>query len=165
MQANQKQRRQQANQLLRLHKMRVKACETRYHVAKNKRDEAAEDVRQRQASITRLKNEHSDLFCYLDDVAVVESPIKVERMHIRRYWLEYDLEKDEYYLELDIQALNEADEDVAKAKGEWLRARYRESGAEKMLKETQREIALVEEQSQELENEESRSAFALGDIL
>jgi hypothetical protein len=165
MRANQKQRRQQANQLLRLHKMRVRACEARYHEEKNKRDEAAEDVRQRQASITRLKNQHSDLFSYLDDVAVVESPLKVERMHTRRYWLEYDLEKDEYYLELDIQALNEADEEVAKAKGEWLRARYRESGAENMLKDTQKEIALAEEQGQELESEESRSESVLGGIL
>ena len=165
MQANQKQRRQQANQLLRLHQMRVKACESRYYEVQKTRDEAAEDVRQRQASITRLKNQHSDLFSYLDDIAVVESPVKVERMHTRRYWLEYDLGKDEYYLELDIEALNEADEEVAKAKGEWLRARYRESGAEKMLKETQRGIAVVEEQSQELENEESRSAFPFGGVL
>jgi len=164
MQANQK-RRQQINKLLRLHQMRVKACESRYYAAQKKRNEAAEDVRQRQASITRLKNQHSDLFSYLDDVAVVESPVKVERMHTRRYWLEYDLEKDEYYLELDIQALNEANEEVSKAKGEWLRARYRESGAENMLKDTQKEIALAEEQSQELESEESRSAFALGSVL
>ncbi len=165
MQANQKQRRQQINQLLRLHQMRVQACELRYREAQKKRDEAAEDVRQRQASIDRLKNQHSDLFHYLDDISVVESSIKVERMHTRRYWLEYDLEKDEYYLELDIQALNEADEDVAKAKGEWLRARYRESGVENMLQDIQRETALAEEQIQELENEESYSAFALEGVL
>ena len=165
MQARQKQRKQQLNQMLRLHQMRVRAAESRYHETRKKRDEAAEDVHQRQTTITQLRDQHSDLFRYLEDVAVVESPIKVERVHTRRYWLEYDLEKEEYYLVLDIEALEEADKEVAKAKSEWMRTRFRESGTENMLKDTQREINLSEEQNQELESEESRAALVSGGTL
>jgi hypothetical protein len=165
MQARQKHRKQQLNQLLRLHQRRVRAAESRYHEARKKRDEAAEDVQQRQGSIAQLKDQHSDLFHYLGDVAVVESPIKVERAHTRRYWLEYDLEKEEDYLVLDVEALKESDKEVAKAKGEWMRTRFRESGTENMLKDTQREINLSEEQNQELESEESRAALVSGGVL
>jgi chromosome segregation ATPase len=158
-------RKYQLAQLLKLHQKRVKACESRYHEAVKERDKAAEDVHTRQASITQLETERSDLFRYLDEPAVLQSPAKVERVHVRRYWVEYDLEKHEYYLDLDQQALEEADEQLKTAKADWLRARYRESGVQNMYRNTLREIALSDEQMQEMESEDAQSVFPLGGVL
>ncbi len=118
--------RKQLNRLGNLQKLyntRIIVSEARYLEMKRKRDESAQNLREREATISGLKQERTDLFRYLEKPQIAETPYRVERMHARRYWLEYDLEKDEYYMAMDRQDLEEAESNLLQARHEWMRAR------------------------------------------
>lgn len=132
--------------LERLHQSRIRVCEIRYQEQKRKQEEAVRCVREREMSISQLKGEHSNLFTHLGREAVAKTPARVERVHVRRYWVQYDLEKDEYYLEIDRQDLGEAESKLSQARREWLRARKRQDVAQQQQASLRRDISRRSEQ-------------------
>jgi len=132
-----------------LHRVRILVCKMRYLETKRKRDEAARSLNEREATICQCKAERSSLFQYLHRQEVMETPLRVERVHDRRFWLEYDLEKEEYYLEMDRQDLNEAESQLSQARQEWLRAQKHQD----LVK--QQWIALQRDVSRDIEGRET----------
>ena len=141
--------------LLKVHDQRIKRLELGYLAKRKLRDEAREALEQRLASIANLKAKHSGVFRYLGQQQVLSKPLCHERAHTHRYWLEYDLEKDEYYLDMDREALAEAEAAMDEARKEWLLARARKSGVEKLLNMQHQRNELLAEYRQELDEEES----------
>jgi len=141
--------------LLKVHDQRIKKLELDYLDKRKLRNEAKEALEQRQASIASLKAKRSGVFRYLEQQHVLNKPLCHERAHTHRYWLEYDLEKDEYYLDMDREAFDKAKADMDEARKAWLRARARKSGVEKLLTMQQQKARLLTEHQQELESEES----------
>lgn len=144
--------------LLRLHEQRINQMEMQYLEKTKICDEAREAFEQRLASIASLKTKHSDVFRYLEQHDVLDQPARHERAHQYRYWLEYDLDKDEYYLEMDRGTLTEAETAMEETRKAWLHARAKKSGVEKLLSMQQQKTRQSEEYRLELEVEEAFSA-------
>lgn len=141
--------------LLKVHDQRIKKLELDYLEKRRLSNEAKEALEQRQASIASLKAKRSGVFRYLEQQHVINKPLCHERAHTHRYWLEYDLEKDEYYLDMDQEAFDKAVAVMDEARKAWLRARARKSGVEKLLNMQQQKAEQQSEFRQELESEES----------
>ncbi len=151
---NQKKKNLQREQLLQLHDMRVKSCEIRYREAQEKQYQAQQDVDERKAGIKKLKEQKYKLNDYIASDRVIAAPSLMKAADTRRFWINYDLEKDEYYLSMDEDALEEAKKHCLKLKSDWLQARSREQGARSLLEKSQREMLRIHEIKQELDNEE-----------
>ena len=141
--------------LLKLQEQRIKQMEMQYLEKRKICDEAREALEQRLASIASLKTKRSDVFRYLEQRDVLGQSVCHERAHQYRYWLEYDLEKDEYYLEMDREALTEAETALEETRKAWLHAQAKKSGMEKMLNTQQQKIRQSMEYRIELEIEET----------
>lgn len=144
----------QRKQLLQLHSMRVSACERAYRETQKQQQQAQQDVDERQASIDTLNQERTNAIEYGHSERVVASPLLSKSVHSRCYWVNYDLEKDQYYLSLDKGALDDAKKASNAARKKWLQAQHRESGAKSMLKQSQKNLESALENQQELEAEE-----------
>jgi len=142
----------QSKQLLRLQRMRVNTCETRYREAQQKRSQAQAEVDERQEAIDKLKEQRHQLLNYMS--AAADSPRLMKVADTRRYWIEYDLERDEYYLQMDEDALADATQECANARKEWLMARSKEASAQSLLDASKHAVSMQAEQQQELESED-----------
>jgi len=144
----------QTKQLVRVHIMRVKACKDKYYEAKKLQEKAQRDVDERKEKISKLNNQKKQVYDYLQQAYVAASPHLVQTATVRSFWLNYDLEKDEYYLSMDESDLTNAIEVSNKARLAWLRAQAREDGVQSLLRDTEKEAFREQEINQELENEE-----------
>jgi hypothetical protein len=140
--------------LLKVHDLRVRQLESAYLEKRRLRDEAREALEQREASIAALKSRRSDMFRLLQQPEMESRTICHQQVYNSRYWIEYDLEKDEYYLDMDKDALAEAETELTEARSQWLRARAKRGGFEKALLAQQQEVESLREQQQEIEMEE-----------
>ncbi len=143
--------------LTRLQEIRIKRLEKAYHEKRQTYAEAKEVVDQRQASIDDLKAKRSSAFQYLSQNDVVAKSECHTLADTHRYWLEYDLGKDEYYLPGEQQDMEEAETAMTEAHKEWLRSRAKKQGMEKQTAKLKQAINKLEENKQELEMEEAFS--------
>ena len=143
--------------LARLQELRIKRLENVYHEKRQAYAETKEIVEQRQASIDNLKTKRSNDFLYLGQDNNITNSACHTLADTHRYWLEYDLEKDEYYLPAEEQRMEEAQTIMMEAQKEWLRARARKQGMEKQATKLKKTINKLEENQQELEIEEAFS--------
>ena len=144
--------------LTRLQELRIKRLEKVYHEKRQAYAEAMEIVEQRQASIDNLKTKRSNDFHYLSQENVMANSACHTQADTHRYWLEYDLEKDEYYLPAEQERMEEAQTTMMQAQKEWLRSRARKQGLEKQTTKLKKIINKQEENKQELEIEETFSS-------
>ena len=144
----------QRKQLLQLHSMRVSACERAYREVERKKRQALKDVEERKAEVDSLHKDKNDAITYGYSNRVAESPTLSKSVLSRRHWVNYDLEKGEYYLALDEDTLEEVTKECDAARKKWLQAQHRESGAQSMLKLSLKSLESALENQQELEAEE-----------
>lgn len=137
--------------LQQLYQTRFMINEARYHERKAMQEKAARSVCEREASISCLQEDRASLFVHLGRETVEKTPTSIERVHVRRYWVEYDLEKEEYYLEVDRQDLNEAESQLSQSRQELLRTRKRKQLVQQQLASLRREISRRDERW-EMEN-------------
>ncbi len=143
--------------LTRLQELRIKRLEKVYQEKRHAYANAMDIVEQRQVSIENLKTRRSNAFQYLSQDDVMTNSACHTRADTHRYWLEYDLEKDEYYLPAEQQRMEEAQIAMMQAQKEWLRARSRKDGLEKHTTKLKKEVLKLKENRQELEAEEAFS--------
>ncbi|MCG7901287.1 hypothetical protein A3194_14340 [Candidatus Thiodiazotropha endoloripes] len=96
----------QISKLNKLNDLRVKKQEKQLKHSKYLYLESCEKVETRSCQINHLKKEKKGLLKYSKLETTLNSPTKREFVHIKRYWLNYDLEMHEYYLDQEIDERN-----------------------------------------------------------
>ena len=152
---HEKQRSDNIESLIKVQDLRLKRLEQQYLNKRRERDQAREEFEARQASICLLKEKRSALFRFLEKPDEETRPVSHLRVHNSRYWVDYDLEKDEYYLEMEREALEAAQQAMDAARKDWLRARNRQEGMHSLQEAQRRKLSLGMEMQVELENEEA----------
>ena len=111
--------------ILRLQKVRIRAHEKELLERKKAYDEAIEKLDQRNNEIHHIQTEHTGLRSYLNNNHVSESPVKRQYVHVRRFWLNYDLEMHEYYRDQEQNNYDKAKEKYNNSKQAWLREKLK----------------------------------------
>jgi hypothetical protein len=111
--------------LLRLQKVRIRSYEKKLEDDKKAYNDAYEKLCKRNEEISNIHQEHMDVRSYVEQHVVSSSPVKREYAHTRRFWLNYDLEMHEYYLEEEKAALDEARIQYETTKNIWLREKLK----------------------------------------
>ena len=111
--------------LLRLQKVRIRSYEKKLAEDKRSYLEARDKLNQRNNEIDSIQNQHEDIKGYLSMQHVSNSPVKTEYAHIRRFWLNYDLEMHEYYRDQENIDHDDAKNKYETSKKEWLRERMK----------------------------------------
>jgi hypothetical protein len=143
------------DKLVQLQKVRVRAHEKKLAQEKKAYLEACEKLEQRKKEINTINSEHKGLNEYISNKIVAESPTKRERVHIRRFWLNYDLEMHEYYHEQENIAKEEAHEQYTACKNHWMREKQKSLQLKYILKnENQALSALIDNRDDELSQED-----------
>jgi hypothetical protein len=89
--------------LHKLQKLRIRSIEKQLLHDKKEYLESCEKVHKRESEINNINYEKNTLKNHIKVTEVSESPVKRERVNIRRYWLNYDLEMHEYYHEHELK--------------------------------------------------------------
>lgn len=119
------------DKLSRLQKIRVRSLEKKMIEDKINYLSTCKKVEERTAEINTIKNEKGYLNKYITNEHVSESPIKREFVHVRRFWLNYDLEMHEYYYNQEVQNQNEAEELYNQRKQLWNKLKQKTEGINK----------------------------------
>jgi hypothetical protein len=145
----------QLNKLNELNTLRVKRYEKELAESKAKLLEACDKVNKRDSEIKKISNESEELNSYLSRVQVSKSPTKREYVHIRRFWLNYDLEMHEYYYNQEVDEKNVATSNHNKTRKLWYKQKLKTEKLSKIHKSFIREKDLQFENKEDEENQES----------
>jgi hypothetical protein len=111
--------------LLRLQKVRIRSYEKKLEDDKKAYKDAYEKLCKRNEEISNIQRERNGIRGYVEQHVVSSSPVKREYAHTRRFWLNYDLEMHEYYLEGEKAALDEAKIQYESSKNIWLKEKLK----------------------------------------
>jgi exonuclease VII small subunit len=147
----------QSQQILRLHRLRIQEAEKAYRQAQRLLAEAKQALEQREQQISELREQHSQVFSYLRLGNNHSQTTLLQQAHQRREWLEFDLEKENFYLEMDEQDVKDAQEKCDDAKKHWLAAQAKIDKAERMVTHSNRHWLRHLDVLQEMDAEEAFS--------
>ncbi|MES9938952.1 MAG: hypothetical protein ABW104_04170 [Candidatus Thiodiazotropha sp. 6PLUC2] len=88
-------------------------------IEKKAYSDACHNLSERNKSITTIHNEKDTLKKYCNEKYVSESPTHRERVHVRNFWLNYDLEMHEYYHEQEVTTKTESEHKYSERKKTW----------------------------------------------
>lgn len=151
MKANYQRLIKQSQQLKNLHQLRADIHERNYRETKNRELEIEKEVENRRRLVEALKTKKSTTKEYASAASVLENPEKVKAATTYQFWLDYDLEKDEYYLSMEEDELREAQQNTAEAKANWIKSQQRHDGYRKQLSKHQSGLLREKESIQEVD--------------
>jgi hypothetical protein len=144
--------------LHKLQKLRIRSIEKQLLHDKKEYLESCEKVHKRESEINNINYEKNTLKNHIKVTEVSESPVKRERVNIRRYWLNYDLEMHEYYHEHEAEEREEKKEQYEKRKKNWFKEKLKAEKFKNLIFKNQiHETALTDNHIDELSQEENNS--------
>jgi hypothetical protein len=145
----------QLKKLDKLNQLRVKRYEKQMAEKKVLYIDACEKVEQRNNEINNIKIENGDLNGYLKQDHVSCSPTKREYVHIRRFWLNYDLEMHEFYYTQEVDDKNNAQLKYDNSRQLWHKQKLKTEKLSKIHKSTSIEQNMKVENTEDEDNQES----------
>ena len=146
----------QLKKLNRLNKIRVKRCEKQLAESKDLFHEACRKVDKRKLEISVIKNENNDLNTHLKKNYVSKSPVKREHVHIRRFWLNYDLEMHEYYYDQEIDEKSTTQSKYQESKNVWYKQKLKAEKLNNFYNSLSKERFVISENVEDEINQESK---------
>lgn len=140
-------------QLVRLRELREDAARRAHEVCRTQRDEARRAVREREAELQAQRAQRDDLAAYTAGDGASAMPRLSGYASARRDLLDDRIERNEYALIDDEEALAEAERALQRAREDWARARARTQAVETLRDTTTRGAARAGEQRAEREVE------------
>lgn len=142
--------------LNKLQVIRVRTQERLLTIDKKSYVDACDTLEKRNTTIQNIQNEKEALNVYISTSYVKESPTHRERVHIRRFWLEYDLEMHEYYHEQELNKKNEAEISYLQRKKLWNKEKQKSTLLTKKLSKFKiLHTAVLENREDEISQEDS----------
>lgn len=138
-------------QLLRLRELREDAARREHEQCRSKRDDALRAVRERELLLQQQRTERDDLATYTAGDGASAMPRLSGYASARRDLLDDRIERNEYALIDDEEALTDAERALQHARDEWARARARTQAVETLRDDTTRRAARAGEQRAERE--------------
>ncbi|MEJ2622328.1 MAG: hypothetical protein P8163_19385 [Candidatus Thiodiazotropha sp.] len=145
----------QLHKLNKINELRVRRLEKELAESKVKLLEACDKVVKRDGEIKKINSETGELISYLTHEKVMSSPTKREHVHIRRFWLNYDLEMHEYYYNQEVDEKNEADLNHKKTSKLWNKQKLKTEKLSKIHKSLINADNIRHESMEDEENQES----------
>jgi hypothetical protein len=145
----------QLHKLNQLNSLRVKRHEKKLSESKEKLLEACEKVIKRDKEIKTINNESGNLNIYLAREKVAKSPTKREYVHIRKFWLNYDLEMHEYYYNQEVDEQSAAVVHHNKIRKQWYKQKMKTEKLSKIYKTYTIENNMKNENQEDEDNQES----------
>ncbi|MCG7984708.1 MAG: hypothetical protein JAY90_18400 [Candidatus Thiodiazotropha lotti] len=146
--------RSQIKKLNKLNDLRLKRQEKKIKQAKLSYIEACKKVENRNTQINDIKGQKQDLTKYLKIESNSKSPIKREYVQIRRFWLNYDLEMHEYYLEQELDERSTNHKNYQSDKKIWHKQKLKtEKLSELYVKSCKQHNSLIENREDEVSQE------------
>jgi len=158
--AQQTVRLRELGQLLRLRRLREEAARAERDAARAARDDAQTAVRQREALVERLRLQRDALGAYVVGGGAASMARLAPFASARREVLDDALERAEYALIDDEEALQRAERAFAQAQSAWLRTAARSRAVEQLTERTRRGFARAAEARAERELDTPRRASA-----
>lgn len=144
----------QYRQLLRLQELRSQLSEARYREAQSVLLDAQKVQREREKSVAHHQKGIDRLNENYRSSVPKGEDIKRCFAREREYWVNYDLERDQYYLQMDIEEVESATQAVAKAWAELSRARAKEDASRERVADCHYRLREREDTHAEAEVEE-----------
>ena len=140
-------------QLLRLRELREDAARRAHEASRVQRDEALRAVQERDALLQQQRAQRSDLSAYTAGAGASAMPRLAGYASARRDLLDDRIERNEYALIDDEEALAEAERHLQQASDAWAQARARTQAVETLGDSTRRRALRAAEQRAERELE------------
>lgn len=141
-------------QLSRLRQLRVKAALEHQNMCAQQLHAAQAKAETRMSRIANIRGNIKDLSDYMVGPGCSRLPKEATYAIAQRERLDDQLERNEYALLSEQEAVDEAEQLLQDAKDVWLKAIAREEAVKKMLEKFQHQIVLDEHKRSELANEE-----------
>ena len=147
---------QTLNKLKQLQKIRVRTQEKLLSIDKKSYMDACDVLEKRNSSISDIHEENNRVNTYASNDYVIESPVHRDRVHIRKFWLDYDLEMHEYYHEQELNSKIDAESVYVSRKKLWNKEKQKSDLLNKRLSKLMiQENALAENRDDELSQEDT----------
>lgn len=146
-------------QWLRLRQLRVQRARQALAQAQAAHDQALAAVRARQASIERHRTSVVELALHWGGPGSAAMPRWGRQVQAHGEALAERLERDEYALLDEREALEQAEAEVARRRADLARAQAREDAVDATLKDQRRQTLMAREQQAELEAEDAHRAL------
>lgn len=148
-------------QLLRLRELREDAARRAHELCRTRRDDALRAVREREAELQAQRTERDELAAYTAGDGASAMPRLAGYASARRELLDDRIERNEYALIDDEEALADAERELQQAREAWSQARARTQAVGDLRERTSRHAAHASEQRAERELEPAgRTSFA-----
>jgi hypothetical protein len=144
----------QLQKLNQLNALRAKRFEKELSESKAILLKACNKVNKRDDEIKNINKENSELNQYSSNKDVTRSPTKREHVHIRKFWLNYDLEMHEYYYNQEVEDKNKAVINHNKTKHLWYKQKLKCGMISSLSKSSNNEINALKEDKEDEENQE-----------
>jgi len=151
---NPRQRRQQLLKVGRVYATRTNLAEKRYREQLEVCRELERGVLTHDEALEGINANLTKLIDYNSTQTAFTNPSKVANAAAYRYWIMFDMEKEQHFRSQKIQRLNTEQSLLAQYKSAWLQARMREQAMDEAVKRERLQIDRVDELQGEIELED-----------
>ena len=142
--------------LVQLYQLKVKKSELAYQHFLNEEALAQNKFDDRNNRIQNLQETRTAIIKYSKEKNTINKPQLVKNTTNHCFWLDYDIEKDGYYLEMDREALAEAKSNSQEAKKSLNQLTTKLDSIQIQLNKLLNKEVILQEELSELDNENSR---------